>query len=34
MLMARHGVNADRTFELLRDRSQHSGRKVEEVAGT
>jgi len=32
ILMARHGVNADRAFELLRDHSQRSGRKVVEVA--
>jgi response regulator NasT len=32
ILMARHGVGADRAFELLRDHSQRSGRKVVEVA--
>jgi len=32
ILMERHGVNADRAFELLRDHSQRSGRKVVEIA--
>jgi len=32
ILMARQGVSADRAFELLRDHSQRSGRKVVEVA--
>src|SRR6185437_16009927 len=32
ILMARHGVNADRAFELLRAHSQRSGRKVVEIA--
>jgi two-component system, response regulator / RNA-binding antiterminator len=32
ILMARRGVNADRAFELLREHSQHSGRKLAEVA--
>jgi response regulator NasT len=32
ILMARRGVNADRAFELLRDHSQRSGRKLAEVA--
>ena len=30
--MARHGVTADRAFELLRDHSQHNGRKLADVA--
>jgi response regulator NasT len=32
ILMARRGVNADRAFELLREHSQRSGRKLAEVA--
>jgi AmiR/NasT family two-component response regulator len=32
ILMARHGVTADRAFELLRDHSQHNGRKLADVA--
>ena len=32
ILMARQGVNADRAFELLREHSQHSGRKLADVA--
>jgi response regulator NasT len=32
ILMERHGVNDQRAFELLRDHSQHSGRKVFDVA--
>jgi response regulator NasT len=32
ILMARHGINADRAFELLRDHSQHNGRKLSEIA--
>ena len=32
ILMARHAVNADRAFELLREHSQHNGRKVADVA--
>jgi AmiR/NasT family two-component response regulator len=32
ILMARHGVNADRAFEMLRDHSQHSGHKLIAVA--
>ena len=32
ILMARRGVNADKAFELLRDHSQRSGRKLAEVA--
>ncbi len=30
--MARHSVDADRAFELLRDHSQHNGRKLVDVA--
>jgi AmiR/NasT family two-component response regulator len=33
ILMARHSVNADRAFEMLRDQSQHSGHKLSAVAG-
>jgi AmiR/NasT family two-component response regulator len=32
ILMARHAINADRAFELLRAHSQHSGRKVADVS--
>jgi AmiR/NasT family two-component response regulator len=32
ILMARRAVNADKAFELLRDHSQRSGRKLAEVA--
>ena len=32
ILMARHGVDADRAFEMLRDHSQHNGRKLSDVA--
>jgi AmiR/NasT family two-component response regulator len=32
ILMARHSINADRAFEMLRDHSQHNGRKLSEVA--
>jgi AmiR/NasT family two-component response regulator len=32
ILMARHSTNADRAFELLRDHSQQSGRKLSDVA--
>jgi AmiR/NasT family two-component response regulator len=32
ILMARHSVDADRAFELLRGHSQHNGRKVVDVA--
>jgi AmiR/NasT family two-component response regulator len=32
ILMARHAVTADRAFEMLRDHSQHNGRKVIDVA--
>jgi AmiR/NasT family two-component response regulator len=32
ILMARHAINADKAFELLREHSQHSGRKVADVS--
>src|SRR6476619_1505426 len=32
ILMARHSVNAERAFEMLRDHSQHNGRKLSDVA--
>jgi AmiR/NasT family two-component response regulator len=32
VLMARHSINADRAFEMLRDHSQHNGRKLADVA--
>ena len=32
ILMARHAINADRAFEMLRDHSQHNGRKLVDVA--
>ena len=32
ILMARHAVDADRAFEMLRDHSQHNGRKLADVA--
>src|SRR3954469_25227963 len=32
ILMARHAVNSDRAFELLRGHSQHNGRKLIDVA--
>lgn len=32
ILMARHGVNADKAFELLREHSQHNGTKLANVA--
>jgi AmiR/NasT family two-component response regulator len=30
--MARHSINADRAFEMLRGHSQHNGRKLNDVA--
>jgi AmiR/NasT family two-component response regulator len=33
ILMARHSVDSDRAFEMLRDHSQHNGRKLSDVAG-
>jgi len=32
ILMARHAVNSERAFEMLRSHSQHNGRKVVDVA--
>ena len=32
ILMARHAIDADRAFEMLRDHSQHNGRKLVDVA--
>lgn len=32
ILMVRHGINADRAFDMLRDHSQHTGRKVADLA--
>ena len=32
ILMARHSTDADGAFELLRDHSQHNGRKLVDVA--
>ena len=32
ILMARHSVHADGAFEMLRDHSQHNGRKLADVA--
>jgi two-component system, response regulator / RNA-binding antiterminator len=32
ILMARHAIDADKAFELLRDHSQHNGRKLVDVA--
>jgi two-component system, response regulator / RNA-binding antiterminator len=32
ILMARHSVDAGRAFQMLRDHSQHNGRKVADVA--
>jgi AmiR/NasT family two-component response regulator len=33
ILMARHSIDAERAFEMLRDHSQHNGRKLSDVAG-
>ena len=30
--MARHGIDAIRAFEMLRDHSQHNGHKVLDIA--
>ena len=30
--MARHAVDADRAFEMLRDHSQHNGHKLIDIA--
>ncbi|MFL5949515.1 MAG: ANTAR domain-containing response regulator, partial [Gaiellaceae bacterium] len=32
ILMARYAINADKAFEMLREHSQHNGRKVNDVA--
>ena len=32
ILMARHAIDADKAFEMLRDHSQHNGRKLVDVA--
>jgi AmiR/NasT family two-component response regulator len=32
ILMARHAVDADRAFEMLRDHSQHNGHKLVDIA--
>jgi two-component system, response regulator / RNA-binding antiterminator len=32
ILMARHAVDAERAFEMLRDHSQHNGHKLVDVA--
>jgi AmiR/NasT family two-component response regulator len=32
ILMARHAVDADRAFEMLRDHSQHNGHKLIDIA--
>jgi AmiR/NasT family two-component response regulator len=32
ILMARHAINADKAFELLREHSQHNGNKLADVA--
>ncbi len=32
VLMGRHGIDADAAFELLREHSQHTGRKVADLA--
>lgn len=32
ILMARHSINADQAFEMLRTHSQHNGRKLNDVA--
>lgn len=32
ILMARHGINSTRAFELLRDHSQSNGRKIVDIA--
>ena len=32
ILMARHSTDADRAFEMLRDHSQHNGRKLSDIA--
>jgi AmiR/NasT family two-component response regulator len=32
ILMARHGIDADKAFDMMRDHSQHNGRKLIDVA--
>lgn len=32
ILMARHAIDADRAFDMLRDHSQHNGHKLIDVA--
>jgi response regulator NasT len=32
ILMARHGIDSERAFDMLRDHSQHNGRKLVDVA--
>ena len=32
ILMARHGLTADKSFEMLRDHSQHNGQRLADVA--
>jgi AmiR/NasT family two-component response regulator len=32
ILMARHSIDAERAFEMLRDHSQHNGRKLSDIA--
>jgi response regulator NasT len=32
ILMARHAINSDKAFDMLRDHSQHNGRKLIDVA--
>jgi two-component system, response regulator / RNA-binding antiterminator len=32
ILMARHGIHSDKAFQMLRDHSQHNGRKLVDVA--
>jgi AmiR/NasT family two-component response regulator len=32
ILMSRHGIDADRAFEMMRDHSQHNGHKLVDVA--
>lgn len=32
ILMARNGINADNAFGMLRDHSQHNGRKISDIA--
>jgi AmiR/NasT family two-component response regulator len=34
ILMARHGINADKAFELLREHSQHNGNKLADIAAS